>query len=479
MTKRGFKTFSVLRAAIRALLFRRTVIPVVAGPELIVLALLNLVVMTCLGIAQSEDSGLIFSARGVSAYLAMIALEIGIILLTSPRNRGVDLAGLVAILLGMDAVAASLIVVASVTGDSVLGALSVSPEVMLYSPGVAGMLWMLWQAGAVWLLALRATTIRPRRFAGSVVLASLVPAIILPSSPIVLGQPNGWSPGYLQSGLDLIKTKRTPPSQPRVKPLNPEAIFARQGQLLDAQLDALAPSRAGASQVYFVGMAPYAGQDMFKREITSAQAIMTERFATGRHSILLVNHRDTLTTLPLATAFNLERVLWRVAQVMDRDNDVLVLYITTHGAEGILSVEMSGLELDDITPSDLAELLARTGIRHKVIILSACHAGSFLPALAGPDTVVMAAARADRASFGCSNERDWTYFGDALFNHALRKTHSLTDGFTHARDLVSTWEREQKLTPASEPQISIGSNIAAKLDDLSRQLDQSTPLVAN
>jgi hypothetical protein len=478
MIKSGQNTLRILTAAIRALMFRRSPIPTVYGPEISLLVVLNLIVLAFLGIAQTEGDGLAFSARGVSAYLAILALETGILLLASPRKRGVDLAGLVAILLGVDAVAMSVAILATLVDDRALDTLSVPSEVQLFVPGVAGMIWMLWQASAVFLLALRSTTLMPRRFALGVVIASLTPALILPSAAIVIGQGDDWSPGLLQSGFDLIKTKRTASTQPRLKPLNAEAIFARQSQLIDTQLDTLAPSQPNLNQVYFIGMAPYAGQDVFKRELTSAQKIMTERFATGGHSILMVNHRDTLTTLPLATAFNLERILWRLAQVMDRDNDVLVLYITSHGTEGLVSVDMAGLQLDDLKPSDLAELLARTGIRNKVIILSACHSGSFIPALAGPDTLVMTAARADRASFGCSNERDWTYFGDALFNHALRNTHSLTVAFERARALVGTWERQQNLTPASEPQISIGANIATKLEALSQQHDRlAQPMV--
>jgi hypothetical protein len=175
--------------------------------------------------------------------------------------------------------------------------------------------------------------------------------------------------------------------------------------------------------------------------------------------------------VPLAGATNLERVLWRLAQVMDPAKDVLVLYITTHGSEGLLSVTFPRFSLTDLRPDQLVAILNRTGIKNRVIILSACHSGSFVSALEGPDTLVMAAARSDRASFGCSNERDWTYFGDALFNHALRETHSFVDAFAKAVELVGQWERAQKLEPPSLPQISVGADIAPKLADIAKRLE--------
>jgi hypothetical protein len=69
---------------------------------------------------------------------------------------------------------------------------------------------------------------------------------------------------------------------------------------------------------------------------------------------------------------------------------------------------------------NLANMLARTGMRHKVVVISACYSGIFIPRLANPDILVITAADADHPSFGCQDKAKWTYFGDAFFNVALR-----------------------------------------------------------
>jgi hypothetical protein len=79
--------------------------------------------------------------------------------------------------------------------------------------------------------------------------------------------------------------------------------------------------------------------------------------------------------------------------------------------------------------------------------------------------MILTAARADRTSFGCSNEREWTYFGDAFFNHALRQERTFVAAYERARDLVETWEKEQGLV-ASEPQIFVGDAIRDKIDGI-------------
>jgi hypothetical protein len=88
---------------------------------------------------------------------------------------------------------------------------------------------------------------------------------------------------------------------------------------------------------------------------------------------------------------------------------------------------------DEVTPSNLADMLDRTGVRHKVVIISACYSGVFIPRLAEADTLVITAADANHSSFGCRDKAKWTYFGDAFFNVALRRAKSLNDAFLLAR----------------------------------------------
>ncbi len=73
--------------------------------------------------------------------------------------------------------------------------------------------------------------------------------------------------------------------------------------------------------------------------------------------------------------------------------------------------------------------------------------GVFIPRLADADTLVITAADANHASFGCEDKAKWTYFGDAFFNVALRRAKSLKDAFLLARSLVSKRELRQGFDP--------------------------------
>jgi hypothetical protein len=231
-----------------------------------------------------------------------------------------------------------------------------------------------------------------------------------------------------------------------------------QPALVDQAIKGLLPSANISPQIYFVGFAPSSAQDVFKSEVLGARSIFDNRFGTKGRSIVLINSPDTLGSTPMASATNLGTILHGVGKSMNRERDILVLFITSHGGKELLSVQLPGFNLNQVTPDVLVKQLAESGIENKIIIISACHAGSFIPALKSDNTLIMAAASAEKTSFGCSNEREWTYFGDALFNHAFKSTHSMPKAFEEATKLIKKWEAEQKLT-SSEPQISVGAKI--------------------
>jgi len=133
------------------------------------------------------------------------------------------------------------------------------------------------------------------------------------------------------------------------------------------------------------------------------------------------------------------------------------LILTSHGSRAGLAVK-AGRLMQTLTPSNLAGMLARTDVRHKVVVISACYSGVFIPRLANPDMLVITAADADHPSFGCRDKAKWTYFGDAFFNVALRQTKSLKDAFVVARALVQKRELREHFEP-SNPRMAGGANV--------------------
>jgi hypothetical protein len=261
-----------------------------------------------------------------------------------------------------------------------------------------------------------------------------------------------------------------PGAAPAVPSIADEPLFHRQQRLLDDALADLAPERPGVEDLYFVGVAPYSSQDVFARELGAVRKLFDERFGTAGRSLALVNSPDTLGELPIATATNLRAALGRLGRVLNPEEDVLFLFITSHGdRRHELAFELPPLALAQLTPTALSRMLVDSGIKWKVLVVSACYSGGFVEPLKDANTVVITAADAKSSSFGCESGRDFTYFGRAYFDEALARTFSFTDAFEAAKRAVTEQELAERLAPSS-PQIFIGNAVRQKLASLERRL---------
>ena len=229
-----------------------------------------------------------------------------------------------------------------------------------------------------------------------------------------------------------------------------EIGLLRQGPLLADMLEAV-PASTAAAELYSLTVAGDGRQSVFMREVDYVDALLAERFA-ARGQITLVNHRDQLTERPLATRETIARAVRTLAERSGAE-DLIFIYLTSHGsADHQLVLAQPRMALDDLPATDLATLLQPLAERDKVVVISACYSGGFIEPLKSPNTLVITAARADRVSFGCSEESDFTYFGRALFAEALQQTRDIVQAFTLAQARVA--EREQAdHYQASEPQI--------------------------
>jgi hypothetical protein len=249
-----------------------------------------------------------------------------------------------------------------------------------------------------------------------------------------------------------------------------QAMYA-QLPLLDAELAKLTPQTAGMPDLYVVAFAGDAQEDVFRNEAEYVEELFSRRFGAKGHIVVLENNVKTVTTRPLASWTNLHRALQSIAGKMDPAEDILLLYLSTHGSEDHqLLVDLDPLPLNQLGPEDIVDALkTKPAIRWKVVVVNACYSGGFVDALRDDSTMVMTSARADRTSFGCGADSDITYFGKAFLAGALNRTTSLREAFDLARTSVGEWESadaDRSIGEAiehSEPQIASSRSIEAKL----------------
>jgi hypothetical protein len=245
-----------------------------------------------------------------------------------------------------------------------------------------------------------------------------------------------------------------------------EDLLISQGPRIAAEVRRVAATEPGKTGVYFVGFAGVGRQKTFADEIKLAAQRIADRYDSAQRTVLLLNDRRDLDSHPLATVEGLKLALRDLAAKMDIDQDVLFLSLSSHGSDdAYLSVSNTAVSLRDLSGSDLAEALRGSGIKWKVIVISACYAGAFIDALRDDNTAIFTASAADRTSFGCSDDRDLTYFGEAFYRDALPKSATLQEAFDAAKaDLAGREAREH--IRASNPQEFIGPAIRKKLAEI-------------
>ena len=242
-----------------------------------------------------------------------------------------------------------------------------------------------------------------------------------------------------------------------------ETLLFEQPMRIDQALAAIRSEVSPSPKTFFLGFAGVGEQKVFAQEIGLASRVLSERYGMEGRGLSLINDQRDLVRAPLASVSGLKYALRGLAGRMNLDRDVLFLVISSHGArEPAIAVSNSDLPLNDMTDEDLAGALSDSGIKWRVVIISACYAGGFIDALKNPRTIVITAAAADRTSFGCSNDRDLTYFGEAFFRDALPEARSLRDAFERAKSAIAVRERRERVD-ASKPQAYFGAELETKL----------------
>jgi hypothetical protein len=258
-----------------------------------------------------------------------------------------------------------------------------------------------------------------------------------------------------------------------------QELMEAQPVLLAARLAEVKPQRPGVIDLYSITFAPYSEEDVFHNETAMVTEVMEERFDAAGRTVQLVNHNDTVEELPWATPLNLKRAIFAIAQRMDKNEDILFMHLSSHGAsDGKLAASFPPMTVEEVTPEELKTWLDEAGIKHRVISISACFAGNWVAPLADNDSLVMTASDADHTSYGCGRKSPLTFFGRAMYDEQLRdQTLSFETAHAAARIIIKKREDEAGKTDGySNPQIQMGDAMRLHLAQMQDRLQKQENL---
>ena len=450
----------VFKLAARAAVWRTTHDPPLVGlPVLLGFALALAAFRIALQLLEA-GSWHGFNPYGLNAVVASIALELAVAaLFVRPAGRATALSAMfvlsilgeivtTAIRLGLPLLAPALVKSAAWT--------STIPAAAIYA--IAAVWWVGAMACVVGSLDWQTRLPVIGRVAGLWAALFLASALV-PHAPVFLPpdfdarDANWWEVLYALHRENNGKASGAPVEIARIEKSQPS--------LLQAEVARLAPRDKDVTDFYALGIAGWADQDVFVKELDGGLESIASVVPIKDRMVRLINRRDTLETIPLADLTNFQAAVRAIGNVMDKDKDVLVLFMTSHGEQTGFALELPG-STTELTPHQVASALDGEGIKNRIVIVSACYSGIFVPPLQNDNTIIMTAADAKNTSFGCAPERDWTYFGDAFFRQSLHPGTTFENAFDHARILIQGWETMDH-APPSNPQGYFGAALVDKL----------------
>jgi hypothetical protein len=249
-----------------------------------------------------------------------------------------------------------------------------------------------------------------------------------------------------------------------------EDVFSAQPALLEDALNALQPERAGVEEVYFLGIGGQGNQPVHRREVERVNEFVTAEFDAVGRSLVLVNDSGKDALYPFATHGNIETAINQIAEVMDVEDDLLFLFVSSEGLSNQhLRLLQPGLLMADLKPDELKTLLDEAKITWRIIVVSGCYSGGFLEALHDRHTLVITATDGLAEGLGCLQSDHTTWFVKTFFDDELRRNKSLPQAFQRAVQRLK--ERERASGQSSPlPLMDLGADMAKKLEHLEERL---------
>ena len=157
-----------------------------------------------------------------------------------------------------------------------------------------------------------------------------------------------------------------------------------------------------------------------------------------------------------ATARNLDQAL---KSLNIGGNDGCLLYFTSHGSEAGLLMSQDKDNDQTLSPELMSRALnTYCAGRPAVVVVSACHSGTFLrDDIVADDRIVLTAARKERVSFGCDFRLRYNYFDGCLLAEIDRSA-TWSDLYSRTRACIERLEAGLNEKP-SEPQASFGQRV--------------------
>lgn len=153
------------------------------------------------------------------------------------------------------------------------------------------------------------------------------------------------------------------------------------GEDITRMNDALAklpPQRPGVVDTYVLSVSLW-NEPVFENEAKEAANILARRYDAAERTVVLSLGKGAgiARTYPTFSPNNFNAALGRIGQLADPREDLVVVFITSHGApDGLVVAREKGRIEGGIRAVNLRTSLQQAGIKTKLVLVSACFSGN-------------------------------------------------------------------------------------------------------
>ena len=158
------------------------------------------------------------------------------------------------------------------------------------------------------------------------------------------------------------------------------------------------------------GYRPAKAYYRYWNDLKAMYSILVDKYAYDPKNIIVL-YKDGVgedSYMPVNKSANYEyfnNTFNYLAQIMDT-KDSLFIYTTNHGNEDGLCLYYYQI----VSPEHFAEVLDPIQYQQMIIVMEQCNSGIFIPALSGPNRIIMTAASATESSWSCDTEGSYDEF---------------------------------------------------------------------
>lgn len=261
----------------------------------------------------------------------------------------------------------------------------------------------------------------------------------------------------------IAQNQETVPLEKALTPDNAKANAQSKALLLQQMnTNAERAQASTAGRLWFAGFGLDSESKAFRGDVDLVQKRVSQ-MNPNSIQYAMDNHPQSETlTRPFAHLSNINDTLKHIGK-HKAEGDLALVFLTAHGSVPFLATQIGSKRYANINDGQLATMLKALKDMPTIVIISACHSGSLIPALESPNRIILTAAAKTKTSYGCQPLSNNTFFVDELFGDNFDARLSLKGNFEAASKRIQIREADMKLVP-SEPQIYIGEKMKALIE---------------